>query len=119
MANGNELERYRLKAIKFNCDFRSSELSNYQLLLKKKHFDGPPGKNEVYLMVSKSGNQLIWILNLAEVESASGVTRTVIDSRRWRLDGGSWSPQMLENYANAVGISLVGFKRLEDAYLES
>jgi hypothetical protein len=112
------MQRYNLKAIKFDVDFRSSEQSNYEYYRKKKHFPGPPGKHEVYLLVSKSGNQLIWILNVGEV-GKNGSQREVFDSRRWRLRRGSWSPHMLENYANAVGLSLVGFKRFEDSYAES
>lgn len=112
------MEKYNLKAIKFDVDFRSSEMSNYDHLVKKKHFAGPPGKREVYLMVSKSGDQLLWILNVNTI-GRNGNGREVFDTRRWRLRRGSWAPYMLENYANAVGLSLVGFKRFEDSYAES
>jgi hypothetical protein len=112
------MDRYVLKAIKFDVDFRSSEVSNYDELVRRKHFPGPPGKREVYLMVSRSGNQLVWILNAGQV-GKNGEAREVFDTRRWRLRRGSWSPHMLENYANSVGLSLVGFKRLETSYAES
>jgi hypothetical protein len=57
--------RLKLKAIKFNTDFRKSELTNLNNLLadhKEEMYDGNLTKDEVILFVSKSGNQLIWIL---------------------------------------------------------
>jgi len=45
--------------------------------------------------------------------------RRVVDSRRLRISGGAWSPLMLQNYANAVGLNLVGIKRFEQLYDES
>lgn len=112
------MKKYVLRAIKFGVDFRSSEVSNYDYLVKKKHFPGPPGRHEVYLMVSRSGDQLIWLLQVGQI-GKNGNGRGVVDSRRWRLRKGTWSPHLLENYANEVGISLVGFKRFEDAFAES
>jgi hypothetical protein len=112
------MEKYTLRAIKLDVDFRSSEISNYDFLVKKKHFPGPPAKRDVYLMVSKSGNQLIWVLNVGSV-GKNGDQRDIVDTRRWRLRRGSWNPHLLENYANAVGLSLVGFKRFEEIYAES
>lgn len=113
------MQKLRLKAIKFGCDFRYSEASNYEELVKKKHFSGPPAKGEVYLLVSKSGNQLVWIFNVGEVEGKGGYMRPLVDTRRWRLLSGTWSHKMLENYANEVGFSLAGFKRLETEFLEA
>lgn len=113
------MQKLRLKAIKFGCDFRFSEASNYEALVKAKHFDGPPGKNEVYLLVSKSGNQLVWIFNVGEVEGKGGRMRPLVDTRRWRLLSGIWSHHMLQNYANAVGFELMGFKRIEEAFLDT
>lgn len=112
------MDKYVLKAIKFDVDFRSSEATNYDELVKCKHFAGPPRKREVYLMVSKSGDQLVWVLNVGGV-GKNGDRRDVVDTRRWRLRRGSWSPHMLENYANSIGISLVGFKRLETSYADA
>lgn len=112
------MEKYTLKAIKFGVDFRSSEMANYDHLVKKKHFPGNPGRREVYLMVSRSGNQMVWVLNVGAF-GKNGDQREVVDTRRWRLRRGTWSPHMLENYANAIGLSLVGFKRFEQSYAES
>jgi len=112
------MKKLTLKAIKFDCDFRFSEASNYEQLLKDKHFPGPPKKNEVYLLVSKTQNQLVWIFNVAEVETGKGQSRPIVDTRRWRLLSGTWSPYMLENYANDVGFSLAGFKRFETEFLD-
>ena len=75
------------------------------------------------LFVSKAGNQLLWVMNVDTVETPfknkrGRYGRRVIDTRRWRIEGGSWSPLMLQNYANDVGIDLVGFRRLEQQYLD-
>lgn len=107
------MQKLRLKAIKFGCDFRYSEASNYEELVKKKHFPGPPGKGEVYLLVSRSENQLLWIFHVGELEGKQGRMRSLVDTRRWRLLDGTWNYRMLENYANDAGFSLSGFKRLE------
>ena len=42
----------------------------------------------------------------------------ILDSRRLRLDGGSWSPYMLQSYAEAMGIHQVGIKRFEQIHDE-
>ena len=103
----------RLKAIKFNTDFRKNEWTNFKEFKKSKRFPGELKANEAILFVSKSGNQLIWILNVADAESG----RQIVDSRRWRITGSqSWNPMMLQNYAEKVGIHLVGLKRFEELY---
>lgn len=112
------MRKLTLKAIKFGCDFRFNESSNYEQLVQSKHFPGPPKKSEVYLLVSKTGNQLVWILNVGTAERPDGTTKDVVDTRRWRLTSGIWSHHMLQNYANAVGFELVGFKRLEEEFLD-
>ena len=108
--------RLTLKAIKMNADFRKASSTTYEELVKAKHFPGPPRKGECYLLVSKSGNQMVWILNVTNVTGKSFTPTKMYDTRRWRLKGGTWSHHMLENYANSVGITLVGRKRLEDAW---
>ncbi len=116
--------RVRLKAIKFDVDFRKTELTNYDTFSRSRSFPGQLSANEVYLFISKSGNQLVWILNMSEVDAPrpnkrGRTNRRMIDSRKWRIEGGtSWSPMMLQNYAQDVGLDLVGFKRFEDLYDE-
>lgn len=109
--------RIRLKGIRFGMDFRKSELTNYDAFRKSKSFPGDLGKNEAYLFVSKGQNQLVWILNLIEIETERK-DRRMIDSRRWRLEGGTWNPLLLQNYANEAGIELIGIRRFEEIYEE-
>lgn len=107
------MKRLTLKAVWLNCDFRFSEATIYDQLVKKKKLPGPPKAGECYLFVSRTGNQLVWILN---VTSSNG--REIVDSRRWRIRRGIWSHHLMENYANEVGLSLVGWKRFEEVFLE-
>ncbi len=118
------MQRIRLKAIKFDVDFRKSELTNYDSFRRSKLWPGELGTNEAFLFVSRGGNQLVWVLNVSSVEATHAdkrgyLDRRMIDSRRWRIEGGtSWNPMMLQNYANEVGLELIGFKRFETVYEE-
>jgi len=100
----------KLKAIKFDVDFRKNEWTNYQEFKKSKKFPGELANNEAILFVSKSRNQLIWVLNIFEDE------KIIVDSRRWRIFGGTWEPLMLQNYAESAGLHLVGLRRFEEIY---
>ena len=108
--------RMRLKAIWMGADFRCSERTNYNIFLQQ--FPGELRMNEAFLFVSKSGNQLVWLLNQQSIDGKMG-TAEVTDSRRWRLTGGTWSPMMVANYAKEVGIELIGIKTFEQRYNES
>lgn len=109
------MNKVRLVAIRFNIDFRKSELTNYNI---HKRTLPPLGTNESYLFVSKSKNQLIWILNFGSAKTVSGTETEVIDSRRWRLTRGTWEPMMLADYAKAVNIELIGIKTFKEQYAE-
>ena len=91
----------RLKAIKLGVDFRRTESFNLAEFQKSSSFPGALAKNEVFLFVSMTGSQLLWILHSDE---------HVIDSRKWRLLHGAWNPQLLQDYAACVGIQLQGIK---------
>lgn len=116
--------KVRLKAIKFDTDFRKSELTNYDLFKRSKSYPGDLESNEVFLFVSKGGNQLVWVLNVGLIDVGHAdrkgyVDRRVIDTRRWRIDGSSgWNPEMLADYAHEVGLTLVGFKLFRDIYAD-
>lgn len=116
--------RLRLKGV-ITCSFVRSEATNLDLYRKSGHYPGPLKNGEAFLFISKSGNQIIFIFKSISLEVAGqhrrgdGTTnRTVIDSRKLRLDGGTWHPYMLQNYANAVGIDLIGLKRFEQIHDE-
>lgn len=109
------MQRLRLVAIRFGVDFRKSELTNYMI---HRRTLPPLGSHEAFLFVSRSENQLIWILNFGDAKTARGKDAEIIDSRRWRLTAGTWSPDMLVNYAAEVGIELIGRKSFEQQFEE-
>ena len=118
------MNRVRLKGVRLDVDFRKNEATNYDMFKRSKIFPGELHKNEVFLFISKSGNQLVWVLNVDQIETAfankrGNFERRIVDTRRWRIEGGTWNPHLLQNYANDCGLDLVGFKRFEDRYYES
>jgi len=108
--------RIKLKAIQFDTDFRKNEWSNYKEFKKSKRLRGELKANEAILFVSKRRDQLIWILNVGITGIDIGKPKEFIDSRRWRILGGTWDPLMLQNYAEEAGIHLAGIRRFEDLY---
>jgi hypothetical protein len=117
-----QMTRLRLRGV-VTCSFARSEATNLRLYKKAGHFPGDLKRGEAYLFISKGGNQVIFVfrpitldVNVPHRAGDGTKTRSVIDSRRLRLDGGTWHPYMLQNYANAVGIELIGFKRFEEVH---
>lgn len=107
----------RLKAIVFGLDFRKTELTNYLEYRSTKAFQGELGTTECYLFVSRGLNQLVWVLGFQQEDEG----RMFIDSRRWRITHGAWSPDMLQEYAHESGIKLAGirtFRRLHDDWIK-
>jgi hypothetical protein len=110
--------KLRLKGIIQDADFRYSELTLYEKYLRSKAYGGELGTNETYLFVSRSGNQLVWVLHYEPDVLVQKTKRRRIESLRMRISGGYWNPLMLQNYANEVGIELEGIKRFEEAFKE-
>ena len=110
--------KIRLKGIVQNVDFRQSELTNYEAFRRTKRFQGDPKLGEAYLLISTTGNQLVWILKYEADVTVFQTERRRIESLRFRISGGYWNPLMLANYAEEVGIDLVGIKRFEEAFAE-
>lgn len=109
--------RMRLKAIVFDVDFRYNEFGQYDTFRASKAFTGKLAQDEAYLFVSKSRNQLLWVMNVGKSEALEG--REIIDSRRWRIRGhAQWTPSMLEDYAGEVGIKLLGISRFKEQYAQ-
>lgn len=110
--------RLRLKGV-IMCSFQRSEVTNLDLYRQEPHYPGDLKKGEAFLLVSKMGNQVVFIFRDPVFSFGVGfAARRVTDSRRLRLDGGTWSPYMLQNYANEVGLHLVGLKRFETIHDE-
>ena len=113
-----KLKQLRLKAV-IQCSFCRSEATNLDLFRQEAHYPGDLKKGEAFLFLAKSGNQVVFIFRDPVLEfEGEKKARRVIDSRRLRLDGGSWSPYMLQNYANHVGLNLIGIKRFEQVHDE-
>ena len=116
MASSNT--RLRLKGV-IACSFSRSEATNLNLYRTTPSFPGDLKKGEAFLFISKTGNQIIFVFHAVELEEENGKMREVIDSRRLRLPhGATWHPYMLQNYAESVGLHLVGIKRFEEIYKE-
>lgn len=81
------------------------------------HYPGDLAVGEAFLFIAKGNDQVLFVF--ADHEVMFGDTpRRVTDSRKLRLGAGTWSPYMLQNYANAVGLNLQGIKRFEEVYAE-
>jgi len=113
----SELTQIRLKGV-VQCSFIRSEVTNLALYEQEGHFPGELGEGEAFLFISKQGNQVIFVFRDPLNFDVSGKIRNVTDSRRLRLESGTWSPYMLQNYAEAVGLHLVGIKRFEQVHAE-
>lgn len=111
-----EMVRLRLKGV-VQCSFVRSEATNLALYRQMGHFPGDLRAGEAFLFVSKTNDQVLFLFADHQVDF-DGVPRKVIDSRRLRLGTGTWNPHMLQNYANMVGIQLVGIKRFEQIHKE-
>lgn len=115
------MKTIRMKGI-FTADFRRSPRTLVDDLRRKRNlWQGEPNEGEAYVFVSSRGNQIVFVTGDKEIEYRAGTRyeagRRLLDYRCWRIEGGSFSVLMLENYANAVGLSL-GKKRLEAWYQE-
>lgn len=67
-------------------------------------------KNDVILVISLTGNQLVFIHGFTSVDGLNA-----LHSERLRLPNHRpWNPTMLVNYAEQVGITLEGLRRFED-----
>lgn len=76
-----------------------------------------PGKGYVVLLLSKSKDQMCFVHGFETfTDKNKSAVRRVLWSEKLRLDRGTWNPLMLVNYAERVGLGLVGLKRFEDFY---
>jgi hypothetical protein len=106
--------KLKLKAIVFDAHSGYSETTLYDQLKQDPRFSGDPGDDECYLFVSRSGTQMIWFMGFYDI----GEDRVVIDSRRTRLQRGSWHPWMMQEYAKQAGIQLSNVKTFEERFNE-
>ena len=108
----------RLKHIVQDVDFRKNELTTYEAWHVSKNFTDDPKLGEAIMFVSKSGNQLLWVLHYNPESLVLKTNRRSIESLKFRVSGGYWNPMLLANYAAEVGIELEGIKRFEESFNE-
>ena len=118
--NGSGLRRVRIKQI-VTGDFRKSIRTLYDELKRTRSFQGDPRPGDVYIFVSTSGNQLVFITREMTITNWPGSRyeskQQLLDYRCWRIESGTLNPLMLEDYANKVGLTL-GLKTLKEWYDE-
>lgn len=106
------------------CHFGKSELTNFMEVLSKHPEFANAGsphrlkRNDVVLLVSKLGNQLVFIHGfdvLWQKSAATAKEHKVLRSVRFRISGGAhWNPLMLADYAKSVDIELTGLASYEE-----
>ncbi len=73
------------------------------------------GANDIVVFVAKT-RTLMYFVHGHRVVRGTDTIHRVLWSEKLRLEGGTWNPLMLVNYAERVGIKLVGLKRFEEFY---
>ena len=107
--------RLRLVA---TVDFRHGVPFHYDELKKSNRLDEVRA-DECILLVSQTGTRVAFVFREANTTSRNGEPVKVVSSFQLALDRRTpWSPLMLQNYAEQVGIELLGLKRFEDHVLE-
>lgn len=95
-------------------DFRLSEATNYILLLDRYPNLSKLGANDVVLLRSRSGDQLVFLHGFQYVSDGVKSPRIMLRSEKLRLmDKETWNPLMLSDYAEQVGIRLDGIRKFE------
>lgn len=114
MAEESEvLAPVKLKAVVL-CSFVKSELTNLREFQEHRSYPGDLKPGEVFLFLSRGGNQVIFILDDTEV--VNGHAYPTVDSRRWRMEGGTWDPMMMQEYAGKVKLHLKGIKSFKEGF---
>lgn len=102
----------RLRGI-ITCSFTRSEATNLAIYKEEPGYPGDLRAGEAFLFIAKGLDQVAFVFRPVTVTGEGDIKRTVFDSRRLRLDGGTWHPYMIQNYAKAVGLQLEGLRTLE------
>lgn len=90
-------------------DFRRSELTCWLDIVSRRPELRRLKGEDVVLLVSMSGDQLVFLHGFSEVRG-----KEVLRSTRFRIQNSQWNPMMLANYAKAAGIQLAGLKTYEE-----
>lgn len=119
MTNGNGHQQVRLRFI-YRCDFRKSEATHFEEV-KRHAKELDLKKDDCILMLSSNGKVLRFVFapdEMVRVDSRGNTMDEqvrILPSRSYRiLGGGTFSGYTLANYAEKVGLSLKGLKKLEE-----
>lgn len=115
-SEGFRVMRLRLVVV---ADFRMSEWTNYEAVVKERPEFATLRHGDVVLLRSGNGKQLVFVHGFtAAGETPQGLKRRALYSERLRLDNGHWSELMIADYAREVGIKLEGLKTLREHFAE-
>lgn len=109
-----------LRRIVWPADFRRNEVSLLAAL--PRGWLGSLRGNDCIVFVSGTGNQVLFVWRPVVVGTIAGTTRYAEHERiayvssRLRLNVGTFNPEMLANYAAAVGLNFDGIERFEERY---
>ena len=95
-------------------DFRKNERTCWrEFIAKHRNFVLRP--DESLLLLSKSLNQLCFVYGTTKLDDVPGGLE-ILASVKFRISGGTWNPLRLKEYANEVGLELVGLKSFTQHY---
>ena len=97
------------------ADFRKNEATNWQLLEDEGEIPRGLKADDVICMLSHTQTQIVFVRPPYE-HAINGKVIKVTASQRLRIAGGSWNPLLLANYAEDVGLRLVGLPKFEEHY---
>lgn len=107
----NAQMRLRLVAV---VDFRRGVPTHVQELRSINRWP-TLGDRDVVLLISQTRSQLAFVYHDEKVHSSTGGDRVAVAHLRLQLDKSTpWNPLMLKNYAEKVGLDLLGLKKFEE-----
>jgi hypothetical protein len=103
-----------------HVDFRKSEETNF-FEFARTPYGKTLKKGEGVMFISMGNDQYVFVEPPEEFDAINGkgkkVRAKVVASRRFRIHGTKWSPEMLSKYAEQAGYRIVGIKKFE-SYLK-
>lgn len=101
------------------ADFRKSEIHNYdEFRAQKKALAESFRSDDVVLFLNAGCDQLVFVYGFKDCAENGAGERKILASRRLRLTNGRWTPQLLVNYGELVGLKLEGLKTFQERYQE-
>lgn len=114
------LLKVRLRVIFFERAFMYTDVSHWDWAREQPTFPkGGLGSGDCLLFLSRGMNQLLFLWSPTNTEDTQRHgKRTIFRSIRLRIEGGTWNPLMIQNYANEVGLEFVGLRNFREQYTE-